>query len=78
MDFNTFSLTNLVGALCDAVGARRPEHAAGDVAEIKEIVKKKAGGKVDRMLLYNPDAVGQWIYEKYYDLFPNVRKYTHL
>ena len=74
MEFNTFSLTNLVGSLCDAIGARRPANATGEVAEIKEIVNKKAGGKVDRMLLYNPDAVGQWIYEKYYDLFDNVRK----
>jgi hypothetical protein len=46
------------------------------VVAIKEIVDKKAGGRVDRMLLYNPDAVGEWIYEKYYDLFYNVRKYT--
>ena len=76
MDFNTFSLTNLVGTLSDVIGARRPENAKGDVVAIKEIVDKKAGGRVDRMLLYNPDAVGEWIYEKYYDLFYNVRKYT--
>ncbi len=78
MVFNTFPLTNLAGTLCDIVGARRPKEAKGDVPEIKDLVEKKAGGKVDRMLLYNPDAVGQWIYEKYYDLFPNVRKYTDI
>lgn len=74
--FNTRPLTTLVGTLCDIIGARRPENAKGDVPEIKKTVEEKAGGKVDRMLLYNPDAVGQWIYEKYYDLFPAVRKYT--
>ena len=75
-DFNTLPLTDLVGTLCDVIGARRPEHAKGEIREIKELVDRKAGGKVDRMLLYNPDAVGQWIYDKYYDLFPQVRKYT--
>lgn len=76
--FNDRPLTDLVGSLCDAIGARRPENATGSVPEIKDLVDKKGGGRVDRMLLYNPDAVGQWIYEKYYDLFPNVRKYTDI
>ena len=76
--FNDFSLTNLAGTLCEIIGARRPKESTGEVPAIRELVEKKAGGKVDRMLLYNPDAVGEWVYEKYYDLFPNVRKYTDI
>ncbi len=76
MDFNTFPLTNLCGTLCDIIGSERPRNATGDVPQIKKLVEEKANGRVDRLLLYNPDAVGQWIYEKYYDFFDNVRTYT--
>ncbi len=78
MSFNTIPLTSLAGTLCDIIGARRPKEAKGEIAAIKELVDKKAGGKVDRMLLYNPDAVGQWIYEKYYNYFPCVRDNTDI
>jgi len=35
-------------------------------------VTAKAGGTVDRVLMYNPDAVAWWVFEKYRDLFAPI------
>lgn len=78
MEFNTFKLTNLAGTLAEIIGAERPKEAKGEVPEIKKLVAEKAGGKVDRMLIYNPDAVGQWVYEHFYDYFDAVRDNTDI
>lgn len=79
MEFNTFSLTNLAKTWADISGVTPPEHAKGGVKEIESLVKEKTGkSTVDRMLIYNPDAVGQWVYEKYFDLFPAVREHTDI
>ena len=42
------------------------------------MVEKKAKGKIDRMLIYNPDAIGEWFYEKYKPLFKSVEDNTDI
>ena len=63
MEFNTRPLTRLARSWANVIGAEAPlQSDTENVPEIEELVKEKtASGKVDRMLIYNPDAIGEWI-----------------
>ena len=66
MALNQHSLDEICAALCYAFGIEPPEHAAPAHPEFLEYIKSAFGGrKPDRIVMYNPDAVAQWIYEKY-------------
>jgi len=65
-NYNSTSLDTICAALCYAMGVEAPEHAAQPNKVLCDYVDKALGGKkADRILMYNPDAVGQWIEEKY-------------
>ena len=64
--FNETSLDTLCGALAYAMGIDAPEQAAAPNETLtKYIDDVLQGKKVDRIFMYNPDAVPQWINEKY-------------
>ena len=66
------SLTTLCASLCKCMGVEPPEHAdkANDA-----FVNDITGGKlVDKVVMYNPDAVGTWIVNKYAEKFVPVRE----
>lgn len=67
-------LTALARTLSNIIGAEAPMLSdTNTVAPIERLVSDKtATGKVDRMLIYNPDAIGEWIYLKYKHLFGAV------
>ena len=66
MKINENSLDTLCAALCYAMGIDPPAHAAPANKTLTDYVDEKLGGKkVDRIFMYNPDAVAQWIVEKY-------------
>ena len=44
-----------------------------EAAPMPEVLEK-SGGTADRVLMYNPDAVAWWIFEKYHDLFEPILK----
>ncbi len=73
------SLDTLAAALCYSMGITPPEKANIANPEITEYVDSVLGGeKVDRVFMYNPDAIGQWIYEKYDGLLKKVTDKTEL
>jgi len=73
MDLNPTSLDTLCAALCYAMGIPAPAQAAAPNAELCAYIDRVLGGKkVDRILMYNPDAIAQWIYEKYPHLLKEV------
>lgn len=66
MSFNESSLDTIAGALCYAMGIEAPACAAAPNKVLVDYIDEKLhGGKVDRVLMYNPDAVAQWVSEKY-------------
>lgn len=72
---NPNSLDTLCGALCYAMGIDAPKQAAAPSAELCAYVDEKLGGKkTDRIFMYNPDAIAQWVWEKYPQLLTEVRK----
>lgn len=67
--FCPLKLTGVAASLCDALGLEKPEKADVQI----DILKKLAEGKnIDRVFMYNPDAVALWLFEKYTDIFTPV------
>ena len=63
---NEHSLDTLCAALAYAMGVDAPENAAAASPALCAYIDEKLDGiKADRIFMYNPDAVAQWIYEKY-------------
>lgn len=76
---NEQSLDTLCGALAYALGIDAPKEAAAPSATLCTYIDEKLGGrKADRIFMYNPDAIAQWIYEKYPHLFVEADNYTEL
>ena len=68
---NPISLDTLCAALAYTIGIDAPAQAAPANEALCEYVDKMfEGRKADRIFMYNPDAIAQWIYEKY----PNLLK----
>jgi predicted AlkP superfamily pyrophosphatase or phosphodiesterase len=67
---NEMSLDTVCASLCYAMGIDAPNKATKENALFREYIDKKAGGeKFDRIFMYNPDAIAQWVFEKYPYLF---------
>lgn len=64
--YNKDSLDTLCAALCYAMGIEPPAFAAEANTALKDYIDAKFGScKADRILMFNPDAVAQWIFRKY-------------
>ena len=77
--YNEKSLDSLCAALCYAAGVDAPEKAAAADERLTAYVDEKLGGKkADRIFMYNPDAIAQWISEKYSEYLTIVDARTDL
>ncbi len=74
---NRTSLDTLCAALAHAMGVAAPEKAAPANPGLVDYVDKTIG-KADRIFMYNPDAIAQWVYEKYPLLTAEAKKRTEL
>jgi len=76
---NSLSLTGLCATLADALGVERPAQAQPPIAQLASLVARSTeSGHVDRIFMYNPDAVAMWLYQKYTTMFDDVVKHTQL
>jgi len=76
---NSVSLTSLAGALADGLGVERPAQSQPPVESLRRLIRENTPeGRVDRIFMYNPDAVAMWLYQKYTTLFDDVVKHTQL
>ncbi len=72
---NKDSLDTLCAALSYAIGVDAPRSAAAPNADLCTYIDEiLCGKKVDRIFMYNPDAIAQWIYEKYAYMFAEARQ----
>ena len=77
MKTNSNSLNTVAAALAYAIGIAPPTAAAEKNAELSTYVDRVFDGEgADRIVIYNPDAIAQWIYEKYPDFFLPAKKYN--
>ena len=72
---NRTSLDTVCAALAYAMDVRQPEFAAEKNEKLAEYVDTVFDGeKADRIIMYNPDAIAQWVYEKYADFLTDAKK----
>ena len=73
------SLDTICAALCYAMGIEAPACAAPGSPELCAYVDEKLNGqKADRILMFNPDAIAQWVEEKYPQLMKEVPAHTEI
>lgn len=76
---NSLSLTGVAASLATAMGIEPPAQAQPALHQLTNLVKDSIGsGRVDRVFMYNPDAVALWLYQKYTSLFDDVVRHTQL
>ena len=76
---NLNSLDSLCAALTHLMGADTPGCAAEKSKELVDFCENKLDGeKLDRVFMYNPDAIAQWVYEKYEYLVKEVKACTDI
>ena len=67
------SLDTLCAALCRIMGVTPPSEAAEACAALTDYASEAFGGKcADRIFMYNPDAIAEWVNEKYPRLLREV------
>lgn len=63
---NQTSLDTITGSLCEIMGVEPPQYAKTTCKILTEYADRVFDGKkADRVLMYNPDAIAQWVYQKY-------------
>lgn len=76
---NADSLDTLCGSLSYAMGIDSPAQAALPNSTLCRYLEESlAGQKVSRVFMYNPDAIAQWIYQKYPHMFTEVLQRTDI
>ena len=76
---NETSLDTLCGALAYAMDIETPAHAAAANETLCRYIDEAfEGKKADRIFMYNPDAIAQWIFEKYPEFLKEVTALTDL
>lgn len=76
---NSISLTGIAASLAKAIAVPAPREAGEPIAAIDRLVQTStAHGKVDRIFMYNPDAVAQWLYQKYTDYYTPLLEHIRL
>ena len=66
MEENQICITSVKNTALEAFGIEQSDGNAPANEEVIRLVKEKFGGeKADRVVIYNPDAVAWWIFEKY-------------
>ena len=74
---NTDSLDTICATLAYAMGITPPKYATEKNRELANYIDKVFDGKkADRVVMYNPDAIAQWIYIKYADYLKDVKECT--
>lgn len=75
--YNADSLDTVCAALAYALGIEPPACAAEKNRALADYIDAVFGSeKADRLIMYNPDAVAQWVYEKYPDYMADTRAHT--
>ena len=79
MKINAVSLDTVCAALAYAMGIEAPHEAAKKNDALAAYVDEVFGAsRADRLVMYNPDAIAQWIYEKYPAFFTSATENADL
>ena len=76
---NSISLTGIAASLAKAMDIPAPSNAQAPIEALERLVgKNTARGKVDRIFMYNPDALAMWLYQKYTEYYSPMLEHISL
>jgi len=75
---NSYSMTQLSASIANAMGFEKPEFSDPSIPSVDRLVKEKLDGRADRVLIYNPDCIGHWFWQKYTQMYLPVEKHVQL
>ena len=76
--YNMYPLKHFASIVADAMGIELPSEYAKTIPWVSNILKERLTQNADRAVLYHADAVGQYIWQKYTDLFAPVYRHSSL
>lgn len=77
--YNSISLNGISATLAEALNVSAPKHSHPPIPSILQMIENGCGQKnVDRILVYNADAIAMWLYQKYTTFFAPVMKHTQM
>lgn len=76
---NAISLTGVASSLAKAIGVAAPAQAEASIPAIDRLVENNTKNqKVDRIFMYNPDAIAMWLYQKYTEYYLPLQEHIQL
>lgn len=67
---SSICISSVLATALELAGIEKPEGIDGANPVVTALARKKLGGsKTDRTVIYNPDAVALWVYQKYTEKF---------
>ena len=79
MSFHKISITKITKSLCNAMNIEAPKHAEKSITKLDEYVSYKTNKKgVDKIVIYNPDAIASFLVDKYPHLFTNFSENSEM
>ncbi|MBQ8972818.1 MAG: hypothetical protein IJ074_07055 [Clostridia bacterium] len=75
---NHWSMTQFAATIAAATGTEAPKHSAEPLPSVVKLVDRTLNGRADRVLIYNPDCIGHWFWQKYTDWMVPVQEYAPL
>lgn len=76
--FNSVSMTRFAATITDCMGVEPPRMSDKPISPVKGLTQKLCGNPVERVLIYNPDALGMWNYQHYTEEFAPVMERVQL
>lgn len=79
MAFNSVQLTQTAATITQTMGLEKPKFAGEPIEQVLAMVRNHSkSGRAQKVLIYNPDAVAQWLYQKYTYLYTPVMERTQM
>lgn len=77
--YNAYEMTRVAAAFTGALGVEAPRMAQPAADPLRRLLADAFGGRpAQKAVVYNPDAIAQWLYQKYTPDFAEVTRYTQL
>ncbi len=75
---NTVSMTQFTATVAGCIDIAAPVEAAAPFSLVKTLLREAGIPRAEKLLIYNPDAVGMWLWQKYTEWFAPVLRRTQL
>lgn len=75
---NSISMTQFAASVAECIGVPAPAEAGRAFPFAKNLLQANGMERAEKLLIYNPDAVAMWLFQKYTSWFEPVLRHTQL